>query len=390
MPRTTMLVYSHLRWDFVYQRPQHVMSRMAKSRRVLFIEEPVGEADSDGWERIDKEPNLTVYRPRLRGPVHGFEPAVHDRLAGLLESLGAIEGIGRHTAWLYTPLAYPPARTLAPEVIVYDCMDELANFRFAPREIVELESRLLRHADLVLCGGPSLYRAKKDRHPNVHCFPSSVDVAHFRRGRAGQPVADDYKGAPRPRLGFFGVIDERIDFDLLGALAEAHPEWSIWMVGPVVKVEPEELPQAPNLHYTGGRPYAELPRHLAAWDVALLPFALNDATRFISPTKTLEYMAAEHPIVSTPIRDVAGPYEDVVRLGESPEEFVRACEEALASSEADRADRAQRMRAILARTSWDHTVKRMEEQVDLVEGRFVHYGRTLEVAIGSLLRARNA
>lgn len=390
MSSTTTLVYSHLRWEFDRQRAQHVLSRLAETRRILFVEEPVGGAGVDSWERVEICKNLTVYRPHLCGPVHGFDPSVQDRLASLLVSLASFEGVGRHTAWLLTPMAYPAARTLAPDVIVYDCIDELAGFRDAPPQLAEFEARLLRQADLVLTAGPSLYRAKKDRHPNVHCFPNSVEVSHFRRGRAGQPVAMEYNDMPRPRLGFCGVIDERIDLALVAAVAGAHPEWQISMVGPVVGIAAEELPQAPNLHFLGARLYAELPRHYAAWDVSLLPYALNEATRFICPTRTLEAMAAEHPIVSTPIRDVAIPYEDIVRLGAGPAGFIRACEDAVASGPVDRAQRAERMRTILAHTSWDHTVRRMEEQVRHVEERFTHYGRTLELTIGSLLRARNA
>ena len=390
MSSPATLVYSHLGWEFDRQRPQHVLSRLAETRRILFIEEPVGGAEEDSWERFEICRNLTVYRPRLHGPVRGFDPAVHDRLESLLEGLAGREGVGRHTAWLLTPMAYPPARTLAPEVIVYDCIDELASFRDAPPELAEFEARLLRQADLVLTAGPSLYRAKKDRHPNVHCFPNSVEVGHFRRGRTGQPVAPEYNDAPRPRLGFCGVIDPQVDLALVAAVAGAHPEWQVYMVGPVAGRAAEELPQAANLHYLGARPYADLPRHYAAWDVSLLPYALNEATRYLCPTRTLETMAAEHPIVSTPIRDVAVPYEDIVRLGEGPAGFIRACEEAVASGPVDRAQRAERMRTILAHTSWDHTVRRMEEQVRHVEERLTQYGRTLELTIGSLLRARNA
>jgi UDP-galactopyranose mutase len=212
----------------------------------------------------------------------------------------------------------------------------------------------------------------------VHCFPSSVDVAHFREGRAGKRVAPEEAALPRPRLGFFGVIDERFDTSLIDALASEHPEWQIVLVGPVVKVDPADLPRHPNVHYLGARPYAELPSHLAGWDVSLLPFALNEATRYISPTKTLEYMAAEHPIVSTSIRDVAGPYGDVVYLGDGPKEFVKACERALAAPAAERNARRAAMREILAGTSWDRTVRGMCEAMNEAESRFAHQGRALE------------
>jgi UDP-galactopyranose mutase len=376
-------VYSHLRWDFVYQRPQHVMSRIAETRPVLFIEEPMKGARHDSWERRQVTPTLTVHRPHVASEIGGFEPKEHERFLALLEQLAAREGVGGHTAWLYTPLAFRAAHSLAPEVLVYDCMDELANFRHAPIEIGEMEHALLRHADVVFTGGPSLYRAKRGRHPNVHCFPSSVDVDHFRRGRPGHPTAPEIAALPRPRLGFFGVIDERFDPTLIDALAQAHPEWQIVLVGPVVKIDPETLPRYENVHYLGSRTYEELPELMAGWDVCLLPFALNDATRFISPTKTLEYMAAEHPIVSTPIRDVAGPYADIVYLGEGPEEFVKACERALAAPSSERTARRERARAVLARTSWDRTVRLMTDALRQAEGRFAHNGRLVEVGAGA-------
>jgi UDP-galactopyranose mutase len=215
-------------------------------------------------------------------------------------------------------------------------------------------------------GGPSLYRAKQSRHHNVHCFPSSVDAAHFRMSRRAatgeaEEEADDQAVVPHPRLGFYGVIDERIDLALIDAVAAARPKWQIVLVGPVVKIDPGVLPRRPNIHYFGQRSYQELPGYLAGWDVCLLPFARNDSTRFISPTKTLEYMAAELPIVSTPITDVAEPYGDIVYLGNTPEEFIAACEAALTADAGERDRRVTLMRKVLSGTSWDVTVSAMEE-----------------------------
>ena len=266
-------------------------------------------------------------------------------------------------------MALPLLDPLAPAVVVYDCMDELSLFRGAPPELVTREAELLARADIVFTGGPSLYRAKRDRHPNIHCFPSSVDGAHFGRARSRRPrgvrLAEptDQASLPHPRLGFYGVLDERLDLDLIAALAKAHPEWQIVLVGPVVKIDPAVLPRHPNVHYLGQRSYGELPAYLGGWDLCLLPFALNEATRFISPTKTLEYMAAERPIVSTPITDVAEPYADIVRLADGPADFVAACEAALEESGQEWTRRVGRMREVLARTSWDATAAAMEQLV---------------------------
>lgn len=364
-PGSPLVVFSHLRWDFVFQRPQHVLSRLAARRPVLFIEEP--EPDPSGaprWERATPTPGVTVFRPRTPRREPGFDPAQVELIAPMLDEVRAAAGAPEILAWLYTPLALPLAQQLEPALLVYDCMDELSLFLGAPPELLRREAELLERADVVFTGGPSLYRAKQDRHPNVHCFPSSVDAAHFGRARAGVETPPEepaeQRGLPRPRLGYYGVIDERLDLPLLAALADAHPEWQLVLVGPIVKIDPGALPRRPNIHYTGQRRYEELPGYLAGWDVCLMPFALNDSTRFISPTKTLEYMAAERPIVSTPITDVAEPYGRIVRLAGSREAFVRACEQALAADGEDRARRAALMRGVLARTSWDATAAAME------------------------------
>jgi glycosyltransferase involved in cell wall biosynthesis len=301
--------------------------------------------------------------------VPGFHGKQFPVLESLMAEVSADLGSANLLAWLYTPMALPLALTLDPDAAVYDCMDELSLFLGAPPELLVFENQLLEYADLMFTGGPSLFRAKESRHPNVHCFPSSVDAQHFRlRDSAGREVseAEDQAELPHPRLGFYGVIDERLDLEIVDRLASVHPQWQIVLVGPVAKIDPARLPRKPNIHYLGQRSYDELPRYLAGWDVCLLPFARNDATKFISPTKTLEYMAAELPIVSTPITDVAEPYGSIVHLGDTPDEFVAACETALASSPEDRGARAEQMRQVLAGTSWDVTVSAMEKLLNQV------------------------
>ena len=363
----SIVAFSHLRWNFVYQRPQHLLSRLAAKRPVFFVEEP--EFDPNGpprWERSKPQPNLVVLRPHTPVKTPGFHADQLPALEPLIADLAAELEERTLVAWLYTPMALPLAQALAPAATVYDCMDELSLFLGAPPELLSREAALLECADVMFTGGPSLFRAKQARHPNVHCFPSSVDAAHFRVARAADDrtrvaEAEDQAGLPHPRLGFYGVIDERLDLNLVDFIARAHPEWQIVLVGPVVKIDPATLPHRENIHYFGQRTYDDLPRYLAGWDVCLLPFARNDATRFISPTKTLEYMAAELPIVSTPITDVAEPYGDIVYLGDTPEQFLAACEAALTSGAEERAGRTAQMRRVLAGTSWDVTVSAMEK-----------------------------
>jgi UDP-galactopyranose mutase len=355
-----ILTFSHLRWNFVYQRPQHLLSRMARARRVIFIEEPVyDESRAPHWEFDRAETNVLVCRPHTPVSEGGFNDRQMPQLKSLLGELLEREELNDFVLWFYTPMALPLAEDLNPRAVVYDCMDELSAFLHAPPQLLEREAALLERADLVFTGGPSLYRSKKGRHPRVHCFPSSVDAPHFAGAHGQIAEAADQAALPHPRLGYFGVLDERIDLPLLARMAEAHPEWQFVTVGPVAKIDPASLPRGRNIHHFGQRAYRDLPSYLAGWDVCLMPFARNRSTEFISPTKTLEYMAAGKPIVSTPIRDVEEPYSDIVYLGGTPEEFMASCEHALAVDAAEREERRARMREVLARTSWDKTAEQM-------------------------------
>jgi UDP-galactopyranose mutase len=360
-----LITFSHLRWSFVYQRPQHLLSRMAKRRPVYFVEEPVQTTGAPHWELQTPEPNVTVMRPHTTVEAPGFHDLQMPQLRELVRQFRASLG-DRHSAWFYTPMALPLLEELSPDMVIYDCMDELSAFLHAPRQLLELEDRLFGAADVVFTGGPSLYKAKKQRHRNVHCFPSSVDVDHYSRGVKERAEAEDQARLPGPRLGYFGVIDERIDLGLLDYLAAAEPEWQMVMVGPVVKISEADLPRRPNIHYFGQKTYGELPRYLKGWDVSLLPFALNEATRFISPTKTLEYMAAGKPIVSTPIRDVEEPYGHIVYIADGPAAFHKACRQALEAAEPERARRMADAGDVLAGTSWDRTAERMEGAMEQV------------------------
>lgn len=359
-----IVVFSHLRWNFVFQRPQHLLSRFANARRIFFVEEPLRCDGVERWEKYQVPGSrVIICTPHTPLDAPGFCGAQMPFLKKLMSSLLEEEGLRFPAAWFYTPMALPLADVFEPALIVYDCMDELTGFQGAPPELAERERELFQRADVVFTGGPSLYQAKRAKNPNVHCFPSSVDIVHYAQARNPDLDHPDQAGLGRPRLGYFGVIDERLDLALLRAIAESHPEWQIAMVGPFAKIDPQSLPQFPGIHYFGQRPYGELPKFLAGWDICLLPFALNDATRYISPTKVLEYMAGDKAIVSTPIRDIAEPYADVVRIAAMPSEFVRACEEALSDSVDEKLKRSSRMREILDGTSWDATAAEMEALV---------------------------
>ena len=370
----TLVCFSHLRWNFVFQRPQHLMTRLARSLRVLFWEEPEFGAETD-VPRLDLRPcarsGVLVAVPQLPAGLNAAE--ITTALRSLLDAQLTVAQRPL-VRWYYTPMMLPFSDHLRADCTVYDCMDELANFRFAPPDLLPNEARLLEQADLVFTGGYSLYEAKRDRHARVYPFPSSVDREHFAAARGAAADPADQQALPHPRLGFFGVIDERIDVALLAHLADARPDWSVVMVGPVVKISEADLPRRPNLHYLGGKDYGELPAYLGGWDVALMPFAINEATRFISPTKTPEYLAGGRPVVSTPITDVVRHYGEMagVRIARSPEEFVAQCEIALAL--AGTSDWLAEVDDCLAEMGWDETAGRMLAliEAELASARDVH------------------
>lgn len=356
-----LICFSHLRWNFVFQRPQHLMTRCARDRRVYFFEEPI---DADGCApRLDVSISngVRVAVPHLPAMADGIERRELQRR--LLDELMAMERLTDYVLWYYTPMALEFSDHLAPAAVVYDCMDELSAFAHAPAALKDREAELMRVASLVLTGGQSLYEAKRGQHPSVHAFPSSVDVEHFARARRLTDDPPDQAVVPRPRLGFFGVIDERMDIELLAGVADARPDWQLVLLGPVVKIDSSKLPRRPNIHYLGAKTYQELPHYVAGWDVALLPFARNEATRFISPTKTPEYLAAGKPVVSTTIRDVVRPYAHLglVRIADTVDEFVAACEGALRE---DASERLRKADVFLRQTSWDGTWARMRSLVD--------------------------
>lgn len=341
------------------------MQRFSRSRRVFFWEEHIPTDHHLPYLEFHAfdDTDVVAVRPRVPHPWQGER--LQAALARLLDQLLVLHRSDRPVLWFYTPIMYPIAQHLDAAAVVYDCMDELSAFRFAPPELRHCEAMLMRRADVVFTGGHSIYEAKRHLHGNIHPFPSSVDVAHFAAARKIPAAAAALPQLEGPVLGYYGVIDERIDLDLVATVAARRPDWSIVMVGPVAKIDPAALPQARNIRYLGRKDYAELPACLAGWDVALMPFAINEATRFISPTKTPEYLAAGRPVVSTPVADVVRHYGNVdgVLIANDADAFVSACGRALALSR-DRPAWLPAVDTLLARTSWDQTFVRMSSLVD--------------------------
>lgn len=352
-----VICFSHLRWDFVYQRPQHIMSRLAKQFRVFYIEEAIYVSDRNYLHSRQSTEGVFVITPYLLADQDNKQNKTI--MQSMLSESFDFLAITQYIFWYYTPMALPIGNAFTPQLIVYDCMDELSAFKNAPQELKEKEKELMTKADIVFTGGYSLYNAKKDLHQCIYPFPSSIDKEHFGQARENLPAPADQRMIPHPRIGFFGVIDERMDVALLDYLAKNKPEWNFIIIGPVVKIEIASLPEHPNIFYLGSKKYSDLPAYLAGWDVAMMPFAINESTRYISPTKTPEYLAGGKPVVSTAIQDVIEPYGEngLVFIANNQAEFVEGLNSELNMINKNRWQNA--VDAFLAQNSWDNSVEKM-------------------------------
>lgn len=336
------------------------MTRFARDNKVFFVEEPIYDVPQNSLDIDERAPNLFVCVPNL---VSGIDEHAAARfISQSLNEFLTSEAAESTVAWFYTPMMLAWAEGLDLDAIVYDCMDELSAFRGAPPELIEREKDLLSRADLVFTGGRSLYEAKRSKHRSVHAFPSSVDVGHFAQAKDWNQEMPEHGAVPSPRIGYAGVIDERLDLQLLADAASERPEWSFVMIGPVVKISESDLPRNENIYYLGMKDYTDLPGYFAGWDVGMMPFALNEATKYISPTKTPEYLAAGLPVVSTAITDVVDPYESagLVRIARSADEFVASIEAAMAE---DAHTRNAVATEFLGRNSWDTTQAAMAKLI---------------------------
>jgi UDP-galactopyranose mutase len=357
-----LVCFSHLRWGFVFQRPNHLLTRFSKHQRVFFIEEPIFYDGSDKLHIENFNENLYVITPYIK---HGLkEKEIHNRQRKFITNLFTNMQVNRYFSWYYTPMALPFTDHLTPEMIIYDCMDELSAFKFAPAELTIREKELFKKADIVFTGGHSIYQSKKTAHHNIYPFPSSIDKHHFGVARTTKNDPADQTHIPHPRFGFFGVVDERFDIELLDGVAAARPDWHFVILGPIVKIDPATLPRYNNIHYLGGKKYEELPAYIAGWDIATIPFAMNESTRFISPTKTPEYLAAGKPVISTPIADVVSPYgtNKLVHIVNNAEEFIAAAETELKRKR--KTAWLKKVDEFLAFNSWDRTWSQMVRNIE--------------------------
>jgi glycosyltransferase involved in cell wall biosynthesis len=360
-----LVCISHVRWDYVWQRPQHLLSRLAHNYRVLFVEEPIASTakSQPSLEVFIGKGTLNLTVIRLIQPVQKnrwighSDPLTQRTYNKMLTDYLNVHGIRNPILWLYTPMASEFVSVIPHKLLIFDAIDQLSGFKGAPAELIDREENVLQSADAVFTGGISLYRDKRPFNRQTYLFPNGVDVEHF--ASASTPSAferpADLDGIPAPILGYWGVVDERVDFDLLAEVARQRPDWHFVLIGPISKIEESDLPQASNLHYLGMKAYNQLPAYLAYFDVALIPFGQNDKTRYVSPTKTLEYMAAHKPIVSTPIHDVVELYDEAVRIARTPDQFIAQVEDALNKPET----RSSKVDELLALYSWDNIAQEM-------------------------------
>jgi hypothetical protein len=369
--KNDLICFSHLRWNFVYQRPQHLMSRAAQNSRVFYFEEPVSTHLDDQLRiHVDPENKVYVVTPELsEGPPVGMSAVdctPEKRMASLVDLLIEQYNIMDFVAWYYAPMAVAFSDHLSPKAIIYDCMDELSAFKFAPPSLVENERKLFARADLVFTGGHRLYQAKKTFHTNIHPFPSAIDKSFFFPARTKLIEPGDQIVIPHPRLGFFGVIDERFDIELVRQMADLKPDWQFIFIGPVVKIDESSLPKNRNIHYLGMKEYKVLPAYISGWDLCIMPFAINTSTEFISPTKTPEFLAAGKRVISTPIHDVIYPYgvDGLVGIADTAEGFIELAEHDLR----DRTDNRWlgKVDQFLSTISWNKTWKSMSAHIDSV------------------------
>ena len=358
-----IICFCHIRWNFVYQRPQHLMSRFAQHHRVFFLEEPFfGPEDKSFMEVTKDRDNIWIITPHLLDSYSSDEIIFQQKI--LLSALYNEYEIKNYIHWFYTPMALAINNHLQPAMVIYDCMDELSNFRFAPAELKQKEKELFRMADLVFTGGHNLYESKKNDHHNIYPFPSSIDKDHFQQARTLSKEPEDQANLSHPIFGFYGVIDERFDVELLREVATRKPEWNFVIIGPVIKIDPAILPQSANIHYLGSRKYEQLPAYLSGWDVAMIPFLLNDSTRYISPTKTPEYLAAGVPVISSSIVDVVNPYStnNLVHIADDANQFILAGEKELATR--NKKNWMSKVDLFLKGNSWDKTWGQMIHRIN--------------------------
>jgi len=363
------------------------MSRFAKEARVFYIEEPTYTRYPDKLQvHIDPANGVHIVTPELEAGE--MQQSFEQRMKKLVDQFLRIYHTSEFIIWYYAPMALAFTRHLNPLLTVYDCMDELSAFKFAPAELIGYEKQLLSKADIVFTGGYRLYEAKKKYHHNIYPFPSAIDKQFFSPARTDLAEKPDQKKIPHPRLGFFGVIDERFDIDLVRRMAVLKPDWQFVFIGPVVKIDPADLPVSDNIHYLGMKDYKELPAYISGWDLCIMPFAINESTEYISPTKTPEFLAAGKRVISTAIHDVVYPYgaDGLVGIAGDAEGFIEIADHDLKVK--DNSAWLEKVDQFLSHISWNKTWENMETKIQELIGNKINLSGT-EISHNSITDGLN-
>ena len=363
---TDLICFSHLRWDFVYHRPQHLLTRFATKFRVFYIEDPIFYEGDDKYEVFITKSNVWRVIPMLSK--RKLRTSIVNRQKFLLNSLFSIFEIKEYIFWYYNPQALDISNHFSPLKIIYDCVEEISVQKNFTPQLEKLEKELLSKSDLVFTSGINLFNSKRKFNNNIHLFPCSLDKEHFSKARFHLVEPPDQSSIPHPRIGYFGVIDERFDYKLLAEVAKARPHWHFIIIGPVVRIDKSELPQNKNIHYLGGKSYDILPKYLSRWEVAMIPYKNNLTTHFINPAKTPEYLAGGKPVISTSITDIKKSFGDkkLVTIVNTSFQFINGIEHELHGK--NKKEWLQKVDVFLNTTSWDKTYSNM---LHLISGELI-------------------
>ena len=365
-------------WDSDPTSKHQIMKILARSNRVLWVNS-IGlrrpEATAHDASRIMAKvkkfcrgavpitPNLHVLTP-LAIPFHDV-PGVPTANAWLLSRYirhhARRLGMDRFQMWTFMPTTAPLVPYLKPDKLIYYCVDEWSAFTFLNSQLMEqMEQSLIRQSDLVIASAEKLYATKRHLNPETHLVSHGVDSEHFAKAQAASTeVAVELRQTKHPVIGFWGLIGEWIDLDLIRYMAERRPDWSIALIGKA-DVSCAVLKGLANVHLIGSRSYESLPRFAKGFAAAILPFKVNRLTENVNPIKLREYLAAGLPVVSTALPEVK-QYDGVVRIGHTRDEFVEQV--AAAVREAGPAAVRKRMDAV-SHESWDARVEHISRLVE--------------------------
>lgn len=375
--RKRIVCLSSTRWSFLWQRPQQIMSRLCARHDILYVDPPFpvaeeqvrGISNDESGTLIVKNLQtindaLQIFRP-LEISRFSYPDLDSNELLKMNQELLQCQiqkalfqlGWQHPLLWLYDPRNVNLVDQLNPCGVIYDCVDSFRSFSWSHPHVSIWEEALVDRADVVLATSRALYQERLRKNRYTFLVPNAADYKHFSPWQGYEKPAD-ITAISRPRLGFIGAIYEWVDLELLQVIADKSPAWNLVLIGP--KQHGLQLPERSNIHWLGQRGYAELPAYVHSFDVALIPFLVNETTQHANPIKFWEYLAAGKPVVSTllpEIPDVPG----VVWRSENHSMFCNHCAQALelVQHPLSRNKIITKARAIAYANSWENRCKRI-------------------------------